>query len=154
MQISRTGKSNSGFTLFELLIVVFLVSLMLSLAIPSFTVVGESKIKSDSKKLASVLRYLNDSAVSLKETFTLNVDFRDNLILYKGPEGKKKEKLESISAVELQSKGVVKEGDLIIFFGPLGASEAFSFFLQDNDNAMTVAFNPISGRVKIVNSEQ
>lgn len=140
----------AGFTLLELIIVIFLISLMLALAIPSFTVLGESRIKSDAKRLASIVRYLNDSAISTKETFSLKVDFKEDLIAYNGPDGKKSERFESIYAVELQSRGVVSKGELIIFFGPLGASEAFSFLLRDDEKIMTVVFNPLSGRVKIV----
>jgi len=59
-----------------------------------------------------------------------------------------------MSSVELQSKGRVSEGELIIFFSPMGASEAFGFFLMDNDKTMTVNFNPLSGRVKIIQNEK
>lgn len=154
MQILKTGNYNNGFTLIEIIVVIFLISLMLALVIPSFSVIGESRIKSDAKKLASILRYLNDSAISTKETFSLKVVFKERLIGYNGPDGEKTERFDSIFAVELQSKGTVSEGELIIFFGPLGASEAFRFFLRDDERVMTVAFNPLSGRVKIVTSNE
>ena len=154
MRISGTGNCNKGFTLLELAVVIFLVSIMLALALPSFPVIGESRIKSDAKRLSSILRYLNDSAVSAKETFSLKADFREKTIMHKGPDGEKKETFDSISSVELQSKGRVSEGELIIFFGPTGTSEAFSFILRDNDKTMTVSFNPLSGRVKIIQGEK
>jgi len=143
-----------GFTLLEIIIVIFLISIMLTLAFPSFSTVGESKLKSDAKKIASILRYLNDSSVSTKESFSLRVELREKLIYYTGPDGEKKERFDSISAVELQSKGIVTEGELIIIFGPSGASEAVRFLLSRNEKAMTVDFNPVSGRVKIIRDEE
>lgn len=146
----RRNSEAAGFSLLEIIVVIFLISMMLALVIPSFSVVREKKIKSDARRLASVLRYLNDSAISTKETFSLGVDFKEKLIVSNGPEGEKIRRFESLYAVELQSKGMVSEGELIIFFGPLGASEAFSFFLKDEGAAMTVVFNPLSGRVKVL----
>ena len=142
-------RGKGGFTILELLVVIFLVSLMAALALPSFSVIGESRIKSDAKKLASILRYLNDSAISSKEVFLLKVDFRERVLEYKGPEGKRAETIANISAVELQTRGMVSEGEVILFFNPTGASEAFSFILKDDKKTVTVSFNPLSGRVKI-----
>ena len=149
VRTSRRG----GFTLFELIVVIFLISLMLVLSIPSFTFIGEHKIQSEAKKLASILRYLNDSSVSLKKTFKLKVDFREKSLNFNGPDCEKEMFLDNINAVDLQSKGLVTEGDITIFFGPLGVSEALSFILSNNKRVMTVSLNPLSGRVKILSSK-
>lgn len=143
----RRGKG--GFTILELLVVIFLVSLMTALALPSFSVIGESRMQSDAKKLASILRYLNDSAISSKEALMLKVDFREKLLKYKGPDGERVETIANISALELQTKGMVSEGEIILFFNPTGAAEAFSFILKDDEKTVTVSFEPLSGRVKI-----
>lgn len=142
----------NGFTLLELLIVIFLLSLMLTVAIPSFTFMGENSVTSDSKRIASILRYLNDTAILRKEIYSMKIDFKDRVIDYSGPEGRRTERFDTIVSVNLQTKGAVKEGEIIIPFGPLGPSEAFSISLGDDENVREVTLNPLSGRVKIASS--
>jgi prepilin-type N-terminal cleavage/methylation domain-containing protein len=139
-----------GFTLLELMLVVFIISVVLALALPTFTGMGERKIVSDAKRIASILRYLNDSALSTKESLTLRVDFKDKVIGYNGPEGEKSERFDSLSGVELQSRGMVTEGELFVFFSPLGAQENITIHLGDEGSPMAVALNSMNGRVKII----
>lgn len=138
-----------GFTLLELMVVVFIISVMLAVALPTFTGIGENKKASDAKRIASILRYLNDSALSTKESLTLKVDFKDKVIGYNGPEGEKSEQFNSLSGVELQSRGNVTEGELFVFFSPLGAQENITVHLGDEGSAMAVTLNSMNGRVKI-----
>jgi len=121
----------AGFTLLELMLVVFIISVVLAFSLPSFTGMGENKIVSDAKRIASILRYLNDSALSTKESLTLRVDFKDKVIGYNSPEGE-------------------KEGELFVFFSPLGARENITMYLGDEGSAMAVALNSMNGRVKII----
>ncbi|GAB4417612.1 MAG: prepilin-type N-terminal cleavage/methylation domain-containing protein [Thermodesulfovibrionales bacterium] len=150
----KIQNSGAGFTLLELIVVVFIISMVLAVSLPSFTGVGESKVKSDAKRIASILRYQNDSAISAKETFSMKVDFSrastgSALLIYNGPDGEKAEVFKDISGVELQSRGMVSEGEVVIFFGPSGASENIKVYLGDDKNLWTVALNSMSGRVKI-----
>lgn len=142
-------KNGNGFTLLELLIAVFILSLVLALSLPSFTVIGEGRVKSDAKKLASVLRYLNDSAITTKESLFLRADLKSKAIHFNGPDGEKSERFESISGLELQTKGMVSEGEVTVFFGPAGAMESFQFHLRDGTESSVVALNALSGKVRI-----
>ncbi|HXX80281.1 MAG TPA: prepilin-type N-terminal cleavage/methylation domain-containing protein [Thermodesulfovibrionales bacterium] len=139
-----------GFTLLELMVVIFIISVVLALALPTFTGMGENKLLSDAKRIASILRYLNDSALSTKESLTLRVDFKDKVIGYNGPEGEKSEQFDSLTGVELQSKGMITEGELFVFFSPLGAQENITMHLGDEDSSISVALNSMNGRVKII----
>ena len=138
-----------GFTLLELLVVIFIISVVLALALPTFTGMGGNKTVSDAKRVASILRYLNDSALSTKESLTLKVDFREKVIGYNGPEGEKSERFDSLSGVELQSRGMVTEGELFVFFSPLGAQEDITMHLGDEGSAVAVTLHSLNGRVKI-----
>ncbi|MGD1076487.1 MAG: prepilin-type N-terminal cleavage/methylation domain-containing protein, partial [Thermodesulfovibrionales bacterium] len=146
--------SDPGFTLLELVVVIFVLSLVLALSLPSFTGIGESKIQSDAKRLASILRYLNDSAISTKESLYLKVNFQDKTIHYNGPDGEKTETFDALSDIELQSKGTVSEGEATVFFGPSGASESLQMHLRSDKQDLTIALNALSGRVKITKNEQ
>lgn len=138
-----------GFTLLELIVVIFIVSLVLATSLPSFTRIGESRIKSDAKKLASIIRYLNDTAVSTKNNVYLKIDFKGRVVSYETPEEKRTEKFESISGVELQSRGMVSDGEVVILFGSSGAKESFKVYLSDGKGTKTIILNSLSGRVSI-----
>jgi len=146
--------SDPGFTLLELVVVIFVLSLVLALSLPSFTGIGESKIQSDAKRLASILRYLNDSAISTKESLYLKINFQDKTIHYNGPDGEKTETFDALSDIELQSKGTVSEGEATVLFGPSGASESLQLHLRSEKQDLTIALNALSGRVKITKNEQ
>jgi general secretion pathway protein H len=145
---------NDGFTLLELIVVIFIVSLVLAVSLPSFTGMGESRIRSEAKRLASLVRYLNDSALSTKETLQMKITFNDKIIRYVGPDGEKSERFDSLSGIELPSKGMVSEGEIIFFFSPVGGSESFTAHLKDDRANMTVDFNSMNGRVKIARIDE
>ncbi len=140
---------NKGFTLLELMVVVFVISIVLALVLPSFTGIGESRITSEAKRLASIVRYLNDSAISTKENLQMKINLGDRLINYGGPDGEKSERFDDLSSIELQTKGAISEGEVTVFFGPLGAQESFTIYLKGDNSGMEILFNSISGRVKI-----
>ena len=148
-----SGSGCSAFTLLELIVVIFIVSLVLAVSLPSFTGIGEGRMKSEAKRLASLVRYLNDSALSTKETLRMRITFNDKTIQYIGPEGEKAEQFDTLSGMELQSKGMISEGEVIFFFSPVGASENFTVHLKDNGPEMTVDFNSLNGKVKIARGD-
>lgn len=147
------ARRSSGYTLLELVAVVFIISLLTAIAIPSFFSSGDSGLKSDARKMASLLRYLNDSSIYTKKTFSLAFDLQEDSISWHGPDGDKTEKIKSLSSVALQSKGEVKEGQVTVFFGPLGINENISVHLKGDKKGMTVTLNAISGRAKITDDE-
>jgi prepilin-type N-terminal cleavage/methylation domain-containing protein len=152
---SPTSDSGSfGFTLLELIVVIFIVCLVLAVSLPSFTGMGESRLKSEAKRLASIVRYLNDSTLSTKEILEMKVTFADKTIRYTGPEGEKAEVFDALSGIDLQSKGMVSEGEVIYFFNPVGTSESFTVHLKDSGLEMTVDFNGMNGKVKITKSDE
>jgi len=154
MRISKTGICNNGFTLLELIAVIFIVSLMLAFSFPYFTVMDGGKLKSEARKVASILRYMNDSALATKETYTIKVNFEQKLLSYNGPEGEKIENLTNLSALHLQSGGAVSNGEVIVFFGPTGASESFTVYLKGGKADTAITFNSLSGRARVLSDKQ
>jgi general secretion pathway protein H len=140
---------SDGFTLIELVVVLFIISLTAAIVFPSFYNLGERRITSDANRIASLLRYLNDTAIYTKETYSLKFDLKDGAISWKGPDGEKHEEIKSLSRMYLPSKGEINEGEVTLFFGPLGAAENIEVHLKDKERDMTVSFSPISGRAKI-----
>jgi general secretion pathway protein H len=150
MRISRTGIcSKHGFTLLELIVVLFIISLVAAVVLPSFAGFGDSKLKSEAREIASILRYMHDSAVSRKETFLIKFNLDEGTVYWMGPDGGKTRSFNDITGVTLQSKGKVSEGEITLFFGPFGIQENLSVHMSKGDKEMTVTLNHLSGRVKI-----
>ena len=141
----------SGFTLLELVLVIFIVSLLAAVVFPTFRGLGHKTLESDARRIASILRYLNDSAISTKGSLSLKVDFGENTITWRGPDGERTEAYRNLVSLYLQSRGEIKDGQVTVFFGPLGAQEAMLIRLKDDDGReIKVALYPVSGRVKIL----
>lgn len=149
----KTGICNKGFTLLELILVIFILSLVLVISFPTFTFERDGQIKSEAGRVASILRYLNDSTISTKEPYALNVNFKEKIMRYNGPDGEKAERIDNLSRITLQSRGDVSDGELTVFFSPSGAGENFSIHLRGVESTMTVVFNALSGRVKVMAEE-
>ncbi len=147
------SSGRSGFTLLEILAVIFIVSLVSVLVFPSFAGFGEKGIRSEARKIASLLRYLNDSAIYTKQTYPLTFDFSDGSLGWKDPEGEKTDRMKTLFSVDLQSRGELKEGQVTVFFGPTGGQEFIKVRLKDGEKGLTVAFNPASGRTKIIEAQ-
>lgn len=150
MPISTAGiYSNRGFTLLELVVVLFIVSLVAAVVLPSFAGFGESELKSEAGEMASILRYMNDSSSSKKETFFIKIDLDKNVVSWKGPDGEKARRFADITGVATQSTGMISKGELIFFFEPLGIRENLSVHMSKGDKNITITLNHLSGRVKI-----
>lgn len=159
MQILQAGTCNkqkrpSGFTLLELIIVIFIISLLSAIVLPSFYRLGTDSLKTDAKKLASLIRYLNDSAIYSKQTYTLKFDLQDRSLSWNGPDGDKTEKFKDLAGLNLPSKGMVKEGQVTVMFGPLGLQENLDILLSNGGKEFKVLFNSLSGRIKITSNEE
>ena len=143
-----------GFTLLELIVVIFVIALLAGIVFPSFRGLSERQLSSDARRTASLLQYLSDSAMASKETYSVDFDLQKSSISWKGPEGDKTESLKTLAGVDLQSKGMTREGLVTVFFGPAGIMEYIEVLLKDDEKEMKVTFNPISGRAKILTGEE
>jgi Tfp pilus assembly protein FimT len=130
-------------------VVIFIVSIMLMVSFPYFNMSEGGRLKSEAAILASLFRYLNDSAVHSKETYPVKIDLHGKTLSYEGPDGRKAQRIDDLAGVTLQSKGTVSEGEVIIFFTPSGGSESFAIHLRGEDSVISVDVNSLSGRVGI-----
>lgn len=149
---NRRASGNAGFTLLELAVVVFIISMIAMLVFPAFFGTGNA-IKAEARKTASLLRYLNDNAIATKNIYPLKFSLPDGVLSWQGPDGVKTERLKSLASLTLTSKGNIREGEVTVFFGPLGIGENLAVHLRDEDKDMTVSLSSVSGRVKITEQE-
>jgi type II secretion system protein H len=146
--IKGTGNTRQGFTLIELLVVLFILALMAGIIMPSF-MSPSGTLKKEAAKMASLMRTLYDATVSRKKESKIEFHFKDKVVKWEGPSKSGSMKLETLKALELPSRGMVKEGQLIVFLSPSGGNEHMTIHFGHKEETLSVSFNPISGRTRV-----
>lgn len=146
-------KKKSGFTLLELIVVIFIISLTTALIMPSFWDIGGGALKSEAKRIGSTLRYVYDEAVGKKRTYTVRINLDDLTWGYDSPNESRSFHLGKdiiFKDVLVPSHGEIPGGEVLIEFGPLGPEEPLTIHLMKDRKEYTVAFNHLNGRAKIM----
>ncbi len=136
MRISSVG-SKTGFTLFELLVVLLIIGLISSLSLPYlFGRMGRMNLKSAAKSIAASLRYARTLAASEKTQYLALFDFEkhsfsivsekktDDVKVYHLPEGVRFQKAKS--GTESVQSGIFR-----IYFFPNGSASGGEVVLSD-----------------------
>jgi len=82
------------------------------------------------------------------------VNLGDNSITYLTEEGEKRERIDHLRSIYLETKGEIESGEVKVIFTPLGAGEFIRFRIAKNhesskDTSYKVELNPLSGRVRV-----
>jgi prepilin-type N-terminal cleavage/methylation domain-containing protein len=173
MQMSRTGynrKSDSdGFTLFELVIVLFIVSLFLGLvSVPIEGVLAGGDLGRAARMIMSEVSRLRGEAAYTRKAQVLILNITENSLYPYEPKDEKKledllkekEQLDtkkqdlppgvSIEDVVVLSRGKDQEGEAFIRFFANGCVDHSLIHLKNNaDEACTLEINPVTGWVRI-----
>ncbi len=154
--MTRTNSDNSntgaGFTLIELIVVIFILSIATALIIPSFMDTGEGSLKADAKRIGSALRYVYDEAVSKKKSCLFNINLDNDSYGFTCPGGSKNFSLREdafMKDILIPSSGTHSDGEVTLKFGPLGTEEPIILHLAKGKEEYTVIFNNINGRAGI-----
>ncbi len=139
------GFMKGGFTFLEMVVVLFIISLFVAMVYPSLSI-NFGRTKRDTNRMASVLRYLRDSSLYYKRSLKIVFDMKERAVTYESPEGQRHMAFSGLSGVKTPSHGLVKEGQLIVFFNQLGQAEPLVVYFEDGQ---CVEYNPYSQLVKI-----
>jgi len=142
-----------GFTLLELLVVLFIITTVAFIAFPSL---WNGIVKDDKVTLASTLRNLREEAIAGKKEILFTVDFRERQFRIKGAKGIPKDKTRIIDMKDdetweifIPSRGTIKEGEVIVAFTPSVQEELIALYLTRNGKDTTIMLNNLSGEVEI-----
>jgi prepilin-type N-terminal cleavage/methylation domain-containing protein len=147
---SHLGPSSDGFTLLELIVVLFIISFFLAMVTPSFYSWSEGRTKTEPKLAASIIRYIHDSAINAKKPMKLSIDMDSHNFVYETPEGEKTAAFGSLSSVEIPSHGNIRKGSIKLMFDVTGHPEPFNVYFKGN---MYLTYNPFSGMVNLLNRD-
>lgn len=169
MRISSPGtlsravnrKSEVGFTLLEIVIVVAVLALFVGLAAPKLPDLAGTRIHRNARRISMILQIARSRAVSLRRYYRLEIDLDQNSasVSYYGPEGTyipddevRQVRLQDgiISDVVNAGDGKVLEGTGLVRISPRGFIEPALIHIRDEqERVVTVAPSPVSGRVQI-----
>ncbi|HTW89643.1 MAG TPA: prepilin-type N-terminal cleavage/methylation domain-containing protein [Candidatus Binataceae bacterium] len=162
--------AQSGFTLLEIAIVLFIMGLMMSIALPYFGGLTGTRLKSEARQLAGRATYLYDAATTQKLVMRLNFDLDTNSYfvtqldpyspaptfqLEQGflgrvmlPPGIR------LRDVTVGTLGTVTRGVVGCAFYPTGWADATVIHLAASDgDVFTLAINPLIGQVSIISGD-
>lgn len=168
----RLVADQRGFTLLELAIVIFIMALMFTLAMPYMGGYRQAELKSQSRRLAGRASYLYDEAATHKLVLRLifDIDHQRYAVARLDPysanpkfvadhstEGNMVIMPPSVQIrdVTVDGQGSFNKGVVACQFYPEGYVDATLIHLMDlSGNVMTLAINPLTGQVSIFAGDQ
>ncbi len=150
---SEIGNPKSGFTLIELIVVIFIISLATALIMPSFWGTEKTAVKTEARHISSALRYIYDEAVAKKQIYVLDINLDEESWGFKSKNESRRFEIKDnveIRDVIIPSHGEISRGEVIIEFGPMGPDEPIIVHLKKGESEYTIIFNQLNGRTKII----
>ncbi len=158
------ASSAAGFTLLEIMVVLFIVSLVALLIAPKLSFRKSDGLAHSTRLIVREIRDLQWKAISTQRMVRLEYDLdrgrisaselapSGNLIALSGPEDRpfRLPKGVRLSRIAVLHEGKVRDGKTFTQFFPSGAVESTTISLRDSlDRRMTVVIRPITGRIRI-----
>jgi len=152
-----------GFTLIELLLVILIIGIILTTALPKISYFEDISVRRDTRQIAGLIRYLNEAAATKKLYYRVSFDMEKMKIKveYSKDGFEYKDETESamkglslgdmieIEDIVLPGLGKIRDGEAIVIFSPYGYSEPFNLHLKGLGRFFTLSFNPYTDKVKI-----
>jgi len=164
MAMCRAGNSPEprGFTLLELVVVVFLIGLFSLLTVPLLSGPGDAALTSSARRLAGTVKQLyNESALSGLEgrlifnldggTYTARLRERDGTLRPlpgAGQDGKLRGATR-FTAVAVAGRGSVARGEVVTEFSPAGWLPETVIHLQDGERQLTLRLLSFTGITEV-----
>lgn len=160
-----------GFTLLELAVIIFIIGLMLTIALPYFGGLKGEQLRSAARQLAGKATYLFEQASAQKVVIRLVFDLNHNAyhVMVLDPYSAKPTFMPDSSPgdasvhlppdvfirnVTVEGVGSYDHGAVACQFYPEGYVDATLIHLADTSgDVMTLGFDPLTGRVRIANGD-
>jgi len=157
-------KREQGFSLLELMVVLFVVGLVLAFTFPKFQNLLGGDIKSVSRKLVGTIQYLYDESAIQRKIHRLNFDLTEQKywasVLQETNEVTRMEvpvlpervlprgvRLEDVVVLH---EGKVTQGETFTEFYPIGGVEKTTIHLRDSrGEKITLEINSLTGKVHV-----
>ncbi len=160
--------SEAGFTLMELIIVCVIISLVLTISIPTLrNSLYTNELTSTARKIIGTVKELRTLAVREHKPYLLHFDIDKNYIWYEpddgldfddgldifdeeAPTGLQFPSDIRIEDVHAHSQGKISLGSVVLWVSKRGYMDQTAVHLSDSDDArLTLFFSPFSGSAKV-----
>lgn len=156
-------RTNRGFTLIEMMVVIVIISLVAAIVLPLLPTTDASNLRNSARRLSTVIRYLGDRAVTTKSRYRMQLDLTENTLKIKkivnGEEAEPEDPFfsrkfiddgVSVEDVEIPRLGKTGEGVVNIDFGVAGLGEFVIIHLKGaKGDHFTLSAFPNGGKVKV-----
>lgn len=144
---------NKGFTLIELIVVIFILGLALTLTFPRLQALYRGDVKRGALVLAATIQYLHEEAISKNRFYRLDLDLERGEYWASVIEGELKSAIlkrnylpSGVRFLEISTP----DGQPTIPFSPQGWTGRAAIILEDEDGQrLVLETSPLTGRVKI-----
>lgn len=151
---------NGGFTLLEILLVLFLMALIAGLTLPFVvSTLDRIKLQSEARQMASALQFARSEAITKKTLFTFNANINENQYWLAIPKEKEVTQTKTLDeSVRIKNyegdEENFSDGTFVINFYPRGNSSAGTIHLQSSESedeplVYAIKIDPITGKSKI-----
>jgi general secretion pathway protein H len=165
------ARSAAGFTLLELAVVMLIMGLVITLAIPYLGGLGNAQLKSEARRLASRENYLYQEAAEQKVMLRLVFDLDSNgyfvmrfdpfaakpaVVRESGPAGVRAMMPPGVRIrdVWVEGVGTLRKGSISCQFYPTGYVDATVVHMTDARGVVyTLSISPTSGQVAITDKD-
>ena len=149
MQDAKYKIKNSGFTLLELIIVLFLIALILGLSTILFVnILPSSRLNATAREMSATIRHAKHLALinGEKQTITINLDSGSY-----GMEGIVHKNIPSGITIKVIDPllGEICNGEYTIIFSATGGIEGGTIVLSTNKKTASIQLDPVVGSVVI-----
>jgi prepilin-type N-terminal cleavage/methylation domain-containing protein len=161
------GRDDSGFTLFELLVVCALISVMLAVAAPTLkNSILTDPLKASSRQVIGLIKAVREKAIRDQQAYVITFDLSGNVIWYRQETAAAPEDPDEVQTDALQltqpvrivdiwtkSEGKMDEGRPQLWVSRQGYIDETMIHLEnDEDEVLTMLFSPFLGNVRITDS--
>lgn len=158
---------SSGFTLLELTVVLFIIGLLVTVAMPRLGDLGGARLDASARRLAALVRYLSGEAAFSSQIYRLNYDLDQRtywvtvLTATRGvaeftadssPLSRPVQLPPTIAFADVQAPGIgrVSTGQVYTHFYPQGYADPTVIHLRDQHARMvTVTIPPLTGEARV-----
>lgn len=161
--MERRTSSMGGFTLIELVVVLFILSMAAMLVFPRLPSTDGNDLRTSARSLSALFRYLGDKAITTKSHYRMNLSLADNSVTVTRVAGGEEQAAEdtflgkrtlaggvAIQDVQIPRLGTMTDEEVVLDFGARGLEDVVIIHLKSpRDARMTITAYPGSGKVQI-----
>ncbi len=144
---------NFGFSLLEIIVVMFIISVVMLAAMPDFLALSDEPLKREAMRLASLIRYENDQAVTRKETHHIRFNMESStwtVIVADGKPDRSGRLNHNVRFLDIitSDRGKIDRGTQTVTFTPEGLIDPTVIHIEREKLQFSIIIYPYAAHVE------